>query len=89
MSIIDRLFTAHPRSIGESYAEHLAMAFGFGWRMAVAGVGCMIHALLPSVFPNAASRTVIALEGVMRARAKGRIAPRDHALAYHEFAWVI
>lgn len=87
--LIDRLFFDHPRSVGESYAEHLAMAFGFGWRMAVAGIACMIHALLPAVFANTASRTVLELEGVMRDRAKGRLPARDHAMAEHEFAWVI
>ncbi len=88
-SLIDRIFLSHPRSIGESFAEHFVMAFGFGARMAVAGLACMIHAIIPSLFADTASRTVLTLEGVMRARAKGRLPSRDHAMADHEFAWVI
>lgn len=87
--LIDRLLFRHPRSVGESYAEHLAMAFGFGWRMAVAGIACMVHALLPAVFATTASRTVLALEKIMRDRAQGRLPARTHDMADHEFAWVI
>ena len=45
-----RLFTDHPASVGESYAEHLVTASGFGLRMVLAGLACMVHALLPFLF---------------------------------------
>ena len=45
-----RLFTDHPASVGESYGEHLLTASGFGLRMVLAGLACMIHALLPFLF---------------------------------------
>jgi len=44
---IGRWFTAHPETVGETYAEHLGMATSFGCRMVLAGVACMLHGVLP------------------------------------------
>jgi Family of unknown function (DUF6356) len=52
---IQRLFTEHPESVGESYGEHLVRATVFGGRMVVAGIACMLHALLPFVFVRTGS----------------------------------
>jgi hypothetical protein len=51
-------FNRHPHSIGETYGEHLGGAFGFGAAMVVAGLACMVHALLPFLFETAASDCV-------------------------------
>lgn len=65
------LFTAHPRSVGESYGEHLAFACRFGAKMAVGGVAAMLHGLLPFLFVTTGSQTVRELAQLMvRARAK-------------------
>ena len=50
MPLIQRLFREHPESVGESYLEHLFKASYFGVRMLVAGVACLIHAVLPCLF---------------------------------------
>ncbi len=63
-----RLFTEHPKSVGESYGEHLAHASGFGGRMMLAGVACMLHAVLPFIFVRTASRAIDELHTRMRAR---------------------
>lgn len=89
MSIIDRIFIAHPRSIDESYGEHFVTALGFGWRMAAGGIACMVHAVVPALFTDAASKTVGGLEQTMRERAASRTPQPGHAMADHEFAWVI
>jgi hypothetical protein len=89
MTIIDRIFLAHPRSIGEGYGEHFITALGFGWRMATGGLACMVHALVPALFADTASRTILTLEATMRARAATRKPAPGHAMADHEFAWVI
>lgn len=60
-----RLFTEHPTSVGESYAEHLAMASGFGIRMILGGCACLIHGLLPFLFVRTGSAQVSALHNVM------------------------
>lgn len=66
--MIAQLFTAHPRSIGETYGQHARTAFRFGWRMVCGGFACMIHALIPGVFVKTASRTVVQLDAEMRGR---------------------
>lgn len=48
--MIKRAFTEHPASVGESYFQHMGMAFGFGARMVIAGLACLIHGFLPFLF---------------------------------------
>lgn len=65
-----RLFTDHPRSVGESYLEHLGFATTFGARMLAGGLACCLHGLLPFLFTTTGSRTVRVLyERMTRARA--------------------
>jgi hypothetical protein len=66
--MIDRWFFAHPRAIGESYAEHAGIALRFGGTMVLAGAACLIHAVVPALFTRTASETVKRLYGQMRAR---------------------
>ena len=63
-----RLFIDHPRDVGESYAEHFATAAGFGVRMVIGGLACIVHAFLPALFIRTASDTVKSLYGTMKAR---------------------
>jgi hypothetical protein len=67
-----RGFTEHPASVGESYGEHLMHAMCFGTRMMLAGVACMVHALLPFMFERTGSRTVSALHERMLVH-RGRV----------------
>ena len=48
--MIKRAFPEHPASVGESYFQHMGMAFGFGGRMFIAGIACMLHGLFPFLF---------------------------------------
>lgn len=66
--MIDRLFLAHPRSVGESYAEHAATAGRFGVTMVAGGLACIVHAVFPTLFPRTASDAVKRLYGQMKAR---------------------
>ncbi len=52
---IQQAFTEHPRSVGETYLQHLGVAGRCGLSMMVAGFACVIHALLPFLFQNTAS----------------------------------
>jgi hypothetical protein len=56
--MIARLFTAHPEAVGESYTEHFGVAARFGMRMVLAGLACLVHAVLPFAFVTTASRTI-------------------------------
>ena len=60
-----RLFTDHPTSVGESYSEHLLTASGFGLRMVLAGLACMVHALLPFLFVKTGSVQISTLHDRM------------------------
>ena len=48
--MIKRAFTEHPASVGESYFQHMGMAFGFGAKMVISGIACLIHSIFPFLF---------------------------------------
>ena len=50
MQLIQRLSREHPESLGKPYLEHLFQASYFGVRMLVAGLACLVHAVLPCLF---------------------------------------
>jgi hypothetical protein len=52
------IFVKHPHSIGETYLQHLTFASCCGFKMALAGVACIIHSLLPFIFITTASDTL-------------------------------
>jgi hypothetical protein len=56
--VIDRYFVAHPRSVGESYGEHMAVAGWFALKLAVGAGACLVHALIPGLFTRTGSRIV-------------------------------
>nr|WP_315462529.1 DUF6356 family protein [uncultured Sphingomonas sp.] len=56
--MLDRLFLAHPRTVQESYGEHLVVASSFGLTMIAAGMACMVHALVPGLFERTGSRAI-------------------------------
>jgi hypothetical protein len=64
---LHRLFTEHPESVGETYGEHLVRASCFGGRMVVAGLACMVHALLPFIFVHTGSQAIDELHARMQA----------------------
>lgn len=63
--MIDRLLFKHPRSVGESYGEHLLVAGSFGVSMVGAGLACLVHAIVPSLFERTGSKTIEHLHGRM------------------------
>ena len=58
-------FQRHPRSVGETYLEHMVMATTFGVLMIGGGLACLIHAVLPEVFEHTASRVIAILNARM------------------------
>lgn len=66
--MFDRYFLAHPRSVGESYAEHVHSAVGFGLTMILGGIACLVHAFLPFLFERTGSLTVAQLHTRMIVR---------------------
>lgn len=82
--MIDHLFFAHPRSVGETYREHAATAAGFGAAMVAGGLACLVHAVVPALFARTASDTVKRLYTRMMTR---QPAFAGRAPAFTEPAW--
>ena len=66
--VMHKLFTEHPGSVGETYGEHLVHASYFGGRMILAGLACMLHALLPFLCVRTGSEAIEELNAKMMAR---------------------
>ena len=62
------LMTRHPRSVGESYGEHMIAAWSFAGGLMLAAVACFLHGLLPFLCQSTASRRVTALHARMSRR---------------------
>jgi hypothetical protein len=62
---LERLFTEHPETVGETYWQHMAHAAGFGVRMVLGGICCLTHALLPFLFVTTGSGVIASLHDRM------------------------
>lgn len=57
----DRIFLAHPRSVNETYFEHMRFALNVSGQLSKAAFSAFIHALLPCLFQTKASQIIITL----------------------------
>ena len=55
------LFTEHPASVDETYAEHMGVACGFALRMFLGSLACLVHAFLPFLCVKTGSETIVEL----------------------------
>lgn len=51
-------FTAHPASVNETYFQHMRFALSFAGLLFLAGMAALVHAILPALFENTASRII-------------------------------
>jgi uncharacterized protein YjeT (DUF2065 family) len=58
----------HLVGVGESYLEHMRFAASVGVTMVGAGLACILHGLLPALFPTTASRAIRRLHAVIERR---------------------
>lgn len=65
MAKLETLFTEHPRSVNETYFEHMGVATSFGRRMIFAGLACLVHGLFPFLFTKTGSRAITTLHTEM------------------------
>ena len=84
--MFDRLFAAHPRTIGESYTEHFGVASRFGLTMIRGGLCARLHALVPAWFETAGSDTIRRLNRIM---VEQRAAKGQAAIQLQTVDWVI
>lgn len=92
--MLRRLFTEHPASVEETYVEHLGVATSFGLSMILAGLACLVHAVLPFLFVKTGSRVIEGLYGRMvtsrRRHAPGHLAGKKPGEQdYVDFDYVI
>jgi hypothetical protein len=73
-AMLRRLFIEHPQSVGESYAEHRAVAFSFAVQLMGAGLACAIHAVVPGLFVSTGSRAITKLSQRLAAGRRGAAA---------------
>ncbi len=84
--MLRELFTEHPSSVEETYAEHMGTAFSFAGRMFLGGIACFIHGFLPFLFVKTGSATIDELHDRMvvnrqqPAPAPGHLAARAAAV---------
>lgn len=63
--MIEKYFLAHPRSVDESYGEHLLAAASFSFDLLRAGLACFVHAIVPGLFVTTGSQAVSRLHDRM------------------------
>ena len=84
--MLDRLFTAHPRTIGETYGEHFGIASRFGLTMIRGGLCALVHAAVPAWFETAGSDTIRRLNKIMVEQRRNK---SDAAIQIQTVDWVI
>ena len=71
----DRLFRAHPRSLGMSWASHGVGAIKIGTELIGAGCAAMVHAIVPGLFTDTAGKTVARIYDHIQSRKAGAADP--------------
>ena len=77
--MLRRLFLDHPKSVDETYLEHMRMAGGFSGELLRAGFACLIHALIPAFCTTTASDIVKRLNTRLTNRNASAHAVKDGA----------
>ncbi len=76
---MDKFFTDHPSSVGETYGQHMFASLSFAAWMLAGFVVCVTHAVFPFLFESAASGIINRLhERAVVARRRHRPAPELH-----------
>jgi hypothetical protein len=61
MNTLIRDFRDHPESVGETYGQHWRSAMRFAFALLGAALVCAIHAFVPGLFKQTASRSIARL----------------------------
>ncbi|WP_407696670.1 DUF6356 family protein [Sneathiella aquimaris] len=62
---VKALFLDHPKSVNETYLEHMQMSAGFGGWLLLATLCAFMHSLFPFLFEKTASNIIRQLYGRM------------------------
>ena len=75
--MLRRLFVDHPRSVDETYFEHMGMSASFGLSMLTGALACFVHALVPGFFEKTGSSIIHRLHSRMVTNRNRRFAAID------------
>ncbi len=66
--MLQRIFTDHPRALGETYFQHQRTALSFSWSLIAAGLAAGVHGVFPCLFETTASRAIKGMNARIAAR---------------------
>ncbi len=69
------LMSRHPRSVGETYGQHLMAAWSIAGALLAASFACLIHGLAPFTFETTASRAIRRLHSHISQRSTSKSRP--------------
>ena len=68
-----KAFTEHPRSVGESYWEHMGASLSFAGAMLMGASAALVHSIFPFLLTSTGSRIITRLhERMVSARRRVR-----------------
>jgi hypothetical protein len=73
------MFTAHPESVGETYFQHMGMAFSFSLTMLLSAFAGLVHGVFPFLFVKTGSSTITRLYERMVSRRNRMVQPDQQA----------
>ena len=65
---MNNIFTKHPKSVGETYLQHLYHAMSFSCLLFSLSLKALVHAVLPFCYVTAVSNKVKSLSDEMQKR---------------------
>lgn len=68
MQKLIKVFNAHPQSVDETYWQHMQFAGSFSFKLLLAGLAAMTHAIFPFLFEKTASTILLNLVNKMHNR---------------------
>ncbi|MEO0358008.1 MAG: DUF6356 family protein [Pseudomonadota bacterium] len=65
---LTRLFLTHPRTVGESYVQHMGVAFRMCATMLKLACAAAIHGMIPALHERTVSDQIITMAETLKAR---------------------
>ena len=59
--MLNKIFLDHPRQVNETYLQHGQFALSYAFKLLLASMAAIVHALVPSLFERTASTIVAEL----------------------------
>ena len=74
---MNKFFTAHPETVGETYWQHMAVALSFAGALFGAAFAALVHAFFPAWFEKTASAKITCLHERMVCNRKKQTTRKD------------